>query len=369
MSYYVSAHRNGKTIHLPVEDKHKYTLGVVNADYYTSTKLINPVIRLYKSVSDPTISANYNVVIGSNTAGTCISNSNQVVLLSAGSMFCLDKQGVDGYNEFIGDKIYLKTITYTISITPIIDFFKDYYKTLNEASLYTAASYVTGTDHIQTLTTPIMNLAPPKPISINMRLMLIKFDNPLAISSSGSIFGDINNGLLKDSDGSLVNTNVDAVKSELAHWFNQSHMYMESSTNYQWDTVNNVSDEDAHLNECVQPIFTDRLRDSCKWSGKFRILWDEKITFTGKPLYFDKTFTINKNCNMEQVEIVNSAGGSTNKYIITGDTLKNTYLVLFGPGCGSVDMCEPLHRFLNSYGGYTDALKVFVNTKYTYYDI
>lgn len=366
MAYYIKAHRNGKSINLPVEDKHKYALGVVNDDYYYGTQFDNSSVKLVKSVDDPTDTAHYQTVLGTNTKGTCVYNSDNVVLLSAGSMFCLDKQGVDGFNEFIGDKIYLKSITYTIAINPITSFFKSYNKSLIESNIYSQVAYVTGTDHISTITTAGQNMSPPKPISMNLRLMLIKFDSGLTLNG----YGDVNNGLLKDSDDGLVNGNVDAVKTMLAQWFNQSRIYLDASNNYQWDNVNNEEDEDAHLNECIQPLFTDRLRDSCKWSGKFTKLWDEKITFTGKPIYFDKTFTINKNCNLEEVEIVNSAGGSTKKWIITGDTLKNTYLVLFGPGCNTIDMCEPLHEYLQTFNSSPiKALKVFMNTKFTYYDV
>ena len=361
MAYYVKAVRNGKAIKLPVEDKHKYLLGVVNAGYDNGTYYSNPIVRLYKCVDDPTINPGNNANISANSVGLCINNQDQLILLSAGNTFCLDKQGPDGLNEFIGDKIYLKSVTYTITITPLMAFMKFYTKTLHDSNIYSQVSYAVGTDHINQITTPVFNLAPPKPIRINLRLMLIKF--------SSALNGDTETGLLSDMDDGLVNTHVNQVKTELAKWFNESRIYMESSNNYQVD-ANGDFDEDAHLNQCIQPLYTDRLRDSCKWSGKFKVLWDQKIEFTGKALHFDKTFQINKNCNMEEVEIINSQGGSTNKFKITGNTLKNTYLVLFGPGCNNVDICEPVLAYVNGmYDNYQNALRVFCNTKYTYYDI
>lgn len=330
----------------------------------------NKTLRLYKPVDDPSVTPASNVIYKSTTEGTSIHGPGQICLLSAGSMFYLTKNGPSGDDEFIGDKIYLKSITYTISITPNLAFNKNYYDMLYNSPILSQYSYTTeAPTRINYTTTPGYNAAPPKPFNINLRLMLVKFNDALFRNSSGFNRGDVDNKLF--SDDATSNVNVQVVKSMLAEWFNQSRIYLDASTGnnaYQTD-ANGVFSEDVNLNQCYQPVFTDRLRDSCKWTGKFEVLWDQKINYKGKPMLFDKTFSINKNCNLIETTYTDSDGQHVIN-TVSGKTLKNTYLFILGPGALSTDLSQPLFYYAYKLSTLTaDFANVQLNTKYTYYDI
>lgn len=377
MSYYLNAYRKGHKIALPIEDKHWYKLGVQNADYYdASAYRHNEQIKVVKPNLDPSVTESNSTQFGASTRGTCAYNNNNICLLFAGSTFGLEANGTQADDEFIGDKIYLKRITYTVGITPNISFYNKWkawtYDKLFEVNYKTEVP-------TQILNVNVSDSSPSKPFSMNLRLMLIKFTEPLSdlVNSSGTIseWGDIKNGLLKDDY--QVNTNTSSVKDMLARWFNQSRIYLDASDSYLEYNQNDGGIGANFLNECYQPVFTDMLRDSCKWSGKFDVLWDEKIKWDGKPLYFNKTFNINKNVNLDKFEYKtysqpSSGPGSDPKiiYLPTGDTLKNTYLFIIGPSALSTDLSPELYQFMNEYS--TSAAfvaDVKLNTKVTYYDV
>lgn len=362
MAYYLTAHRNGRKINLPIEDKHWYKLGVQNADYYdASAYKHNETIKVLKPNLDPSVTESNSTQFGATTRGTCTYNNNGICLLFAGSTFGLEDNGTQADDEFIGDKIYLKRICYTISITPNISFYNKWkawtYDKLFEVNYKTEVP-------TQINTIGVSDSSPSKPFSMNLRLMLVKFNDPLVKIVSSVKYGDIDGGLLKDD--ALVNTNTNAVKDMLGQWFNQSRIYIDASSSY---IANNENDQ--NLNECYQPLYTDMLRDSCPWTGKYKILWDEKIKWDGKPMFFNKTFTINKNVNLQKYEY-QTVSYSTNHviYLPTNETLQNTYLFIMGPAALSTDLSPELYQFMNEYS--TSAAfvaDVKLNTKVTYYDI
>lgn len=374
MSYYLTAHRKGHKIALPIEDKHWYKLGVQN-DTYTnaSNEESNKTIKLVKPTSDPSSVDYGSTQFSSSTRGTCVYNRDNVCLLFAGSTFGLDANGPKSDDEFIGDKIYLKRITYTIGITPHIYHYKRWKVYTIDKHFHVNYDPVVSSeiDYID-----VSDISPSKPFSMNLRLMLVKFTEPLTdlITSSGvtTEYGDIKNHLIMDDN--TVNTNTDAVKDMLARWFNQSRIYLDASDSYQEYNQNEGDISNNFLNECYQPVFTDMLRDSCKWSGKFNVLWDEKIKWDGKPLYFNKTFNINKNVNLDEIKYRTYGQPSSDPdksiYLPTGDTLKNTYLFIIGPGALSADLSPELYSFMDDhYGSSLPIANVSLNTKVTYYDV
>ena len=338
MSYYITARRNGKVIKLPVEDKHWYSLGVQSEKNLNSLS----IIKIIKPVKDP---ANLQA-IDRNTKGTSVDADN-ISLLFAGGSFRLNSQGTSEDSEFIADKIYMKSIKYTIGLR------------LMNSIILDRDNYTFTTNYNYSTTTPtqLANSISYNTIDsfsdnfyANFRIMLVKFTDPL-IDSQG--VGDN-----EDSWSTAGSQSATAVKQLLAEWFNQSRIYLDSSTDY-----DNQNQSGVYLNECVQPVYTDSLRSSSIWTGKFRILWDEKVKLTknNPSLFFDKTFTINQNCNMV---------GTTGGFKISGDTLKNTYLFIIGPTCVAYDVDAYTYKYLNSIG--TSSLNlahVDLNTKITYYDV
>lgn len=338
MAYYITAKRNGRIIKLPVEDKHWYNLGVQSEKDLNTLSLI----KIMKPVKDP---VNLQPM-DSTTKGTSVSADN-ISLLFAGGSFKLKSQGTSEDEEFIGDKIYLKNIKYTIGLrlmnSIVLDrdkynYITNYtYSTTTPTQLSTSTSY----DTIDSFSDNFY---------ANFRIMLVKFTEPL-INSEG--IGDN-----EDTWSTAGSASATAIKQLLSEWFNQSRIYLDSTTNY-----DNQNQSGLYLNECVQPVFTDDIRNSSIWTGKFQVLWDEKVKLTknNPSLFFNKTFTINRNVNLV---------GTTGGFKISGDTMKNTYLFIIGPTCVAYDVDAYTYKYLNSIGTSSMNLAhVDLNTKITYYDV
>ena len=339
MSYYVKAFRNGKTIHLPVEDKHWYNLGVQSETSLNSLSLI----KIMKPVKDP---LNLDVM-DTTTKGTSIDPDN-VSLLFAGGSFKLLSQGTSGDEQFIADKIYIKSIKYTIGLRLMNNFITSRDSVTRTTSYFYKTSPNTQIDY-SLLSSDITGFCDN--FYANFRIMLVKFTEPL-IDSQG--VGDN-----EDTWYTTGSANATSVKGLLAEWFNQSRIYLDSTANY-----DNQNQSGLYLNQCVQPVYTDSLRNSSIWTGKFKVLWDEKVKLTksNPSLYFDKTFTINQNVNLV---------GTTGGYKISGDTLKNTYLFIIGPTCLAYDVDGYTYKYMASQNApsSTNLAHVDLNTKITYYDI
>lgn len=367
MSYYLTAHRNGKKINLPVEAKHKYKLGVINNKYYNSASYVyeNSVLKLFKPVRDESVAlANTTVsTFSAATRGACTYDGNTVNLLYAGSTFHLSDQGAKA-DEYVGDKIFIKNISYTINIKLNPQFVRDYRLFNNGAvSQYT---YVTGSStQISQATQP--NSSPSKPLNLCYRLMLIKFDEPLTTISGNTEYGDIDTQLIQEEHDNISNTQTFAVRTALARWFNQSRIFMRASDDY----INN-NQNGGNLNECSQPVYTDQLRESCIWTNKYKVLFDEKLKLSNAnpSLFFNKSFSINKNVNLVKSQYTDAGGQTINISTISGDVLKNTYLFLIGPSNLATDINPELYDYLlNTSSSMTYCANVDINTKITYYDI
>lgn len=335
-SYYIYAKNNKQNRYLkvPIESKHKYFMGVVSGGEYFALR--------YIQVDKPHADPNAGGAWGSATKFTSIDAKN-ISLLFAGSQFHLVQNGVDGDGEFIGDKIFLKDLVFTISLNLNYNF-TTLRNSLNYNSYYTYSTVTpTEIDHTATL----YDTTPYKPFYANFRLMLVKFNDPLD--------GD-SNGYYLDTNG----TNAMKTKEDLAHWFNQSRIYLDSSAAY--DAGNEAG---INLNECEQPVFTDMLRDSSLWTNKFKVLMDEKIKLTDSnpSIFISKKLDINKNVNLLNEP---TAGGFT----ISGDTLKNVYLFIIGPTCSTIDIDPDTRKILVSMtGSYQNLANCMINTKSTYYDV
>lgn len=335
-SYYIYAKNNKQNRYLkvPIESKHKYFMGVVSGGEYFALR--------YIQVDKPHADPNAGGAWGTGTKFTSIDAKN-ISLLFAGSQFHLVQNGVDGEGEFIGDKIFLKDLVFTISLNLNYSFVE----LRNTSEIITAFNYsdTTPPEILRTITQN--NTLPHKPFYANFRLMLVKFNDPLD--------GDTN-GYYLDVNGS----NAQKTKDDLAKWFNQSRIYLDSSAAY--DAGNEAG---TNLNECEQPVFTDMLRDSSLWTNKFKILMDEKIKLTDSnpSIFISKKLDINKNVNLLNEP---TAGGFT----ISGDTLKNVYLFIIGPTCSTIDVDPETRKLLVSMtGSYQNLANCMINTKSTYYDV
>lgn len=366
MSYYLTAHRNGKHINLPVEAKHKYKLGVVNREYTAPSYVLeNTVLKIAKPVHDESMALS-NVtgsIFSSSTRGACTFDGNTINLLYAGSTFHLSEQGAKA-DEYVGDKIFIKNITYTINMKLNSTFVRDY-RLFNNGAVSTFTYQTEQSSKLGSMTQP--NSSPSKPLNLCYRLMLVKFDEPLTTVTNGTEYGDIDTELIQEEHDGIANTNTQAVRNALGRWFNQSRIFMRASDNY----VNN-NQSDTNLNECSQPVYTDQLRESCIWTNKYKVLFDEKLKLSNAnpSLFFSKSFSINKNVNLTKSQYTDAGGQAINISTISGDVLKNTYLFLIGPSNLATDINPELYDYmLNTSSSYSYVGNVDINTKITYYDI
>lgn len=366
MSYFVTAHRNGKHINLPVEAKHKYKLGVVNAKYTAASYVYdNTVLKFIKPAYDESaaISNTTSSKFGTGTRGACTFDGSTINLLYAGSTFHLSNQGSKA-DEYVGDKIFIKNITYTVNLKLNSYFMRDY-RLFNNGATSTFTYQTDNPAKLSSMTQP--NPSPSKPLNICLRLMLVKFDEPLTTVSGNTEYGDIDTQLLQEEYDGVANTQTNAVRNALGRWFNQSRIFMRASDNYIANNQNGT-----YLNQCSQPVYTDQLRESCVWSNKYKVLFDEKLKITNSnpSLFFTKSFSINKNVNLVKSQFNDVGGNPVDISTISGDTLKNTYLFIIGPSNLATDINPELYDYLITASPNTQYFaNVDVNTKITYYDI
>lgn len=128
MSYYITAHRHGNKINVPVEEKHKYItdtlVPVTNGnDVAGSSQAFGTIVQFYRNVFD-LYRVNYTQHI--NTDGTSKSATGEVGGLNMSNsmkprLFYRPKQlwivQGTGARERIGDKIYLKSVQIMLNLS------------------------------------------------------------------------------------------------------------------------------------------------------------------------------------------------------------------------------------------------------------
>lgn len=136
---------------------------------------------------------------------------------------------------------------------------------------------------------------------------------------------------------------------DLANWFQDTYTYFR--------TVGVAGGG----NKPLQSVHWDKMRESTKWTGTFKIIYDKKITLTRSKCMKLKTihWVINRNTTYE------------NTYNdITDEDLKNVYLLFIGPSCIRYDLDAISRDRVNAWNtNYTNPLKVNMCMKYEYYDI
>lgn len=151
------------------------------------------------------------------------------------------------------------------------------------------------------------------PYFINMRFMIVHFDKSMT-------------------------------QSDIANWFKETYIY------YNQISANN------YRQSCHQYM----LRESCPYTGKFKILHDEKFKLTrDNPV---KQMKVSLSPNMDLT--FDSSG------FVTNDDFNNTYFILFGPIDYSIDCSTYLGNWLlNSSSKNYDLINFTYNVKATYYDL
>lgn len=132
--------------------------------------------------------------------------------------------------------------------------------------------------------------------------------------------------------------------ADIAAWFKYTYIYY----------------NDLGSNNFRQSCHQSMLRESSQYTGKFKILHDEKFKLSRD--YSVRQFKVTLTPNMDLTF-------DSSNYV-TNDNFKNTYFFLLGPIDYSIDCSTYLGNWLlNSSGKTYDLVNFTYNLKYTYYDL
>lgn len=172
---------------------------------------------------------------------------------------------------------------------------------------YTFSFAVSGETLLNTF-----SLSPDMPWWFNMRLMLVHFDAPVLTAYQQA-----------------YNTTATLTDSMcLKKWFNDTFCYYSSFSN-QGSTY------------LVQSCHQNRMRESTKWTGKFKILVDKK--FKMKSSKGVKTFCISLKPSLQLTYESHQVSGA-DVWKVSNDDFNNTYLMVLGPMSYDIDV-SPLLRY------------------------
>lgn len=264
MSYRIKAYKGGKSLSIPIEEKHKYfnntTIGnYSNGDIY---------IRSYNN----TATANLY----------CIQPDKIKVFHSTNDFTTVTGAGI---SDRIGEKVMINKIDCTLGIRAPNNVIEgdgqDY------ANLYSW--------------------------SMNLRLMIVHFDE------------------------SMTTNNI-------CDWYRKTYIYY----------------NDLQNGNLRQSCHQKMLRESCPYTGKFKILYDERFSLSRTNPVRQMKVSISPN-----MDITFDSNG-----VVTNDDFKNTYFILFGPIDYSLDCSTYLGNWLiNTSNKNYDLICFTYNMKYTYYDL
>ena len=255
MTYYITAHKKGNKLHMPIEEKHIYmthkpvkTFASVDGWYLRSGFTLD-LPKFDTSVIDTNINTQ-----GYSTRNTSVNpdainlngvnvTGDKIIRVYTPYTFTIDKG--DGSNERIGDKVFIKSVKLMFNIN------FNYYKYMQYISQYAA--------DVNTITTEVADQATQNTVRtylntrnnmdsfFKLRFMLVKFD-------------ELDQGYV-----STLNDNI-------AKWFNSTFvpsLYAPPSTS----------------SNIAIPFVSNQakmLRESTPYTGKFKILKDMMITIGNK---------------------------------------------------------------------------------------
>lgn len=316
MSYVIKAYKKGSKLNIPVEDKHKYDTQSETHDYYTFEPTTpGKILGLipYSAAYTTLGAAGYGAVW--NTY-----DHNMEMLWGGGYLTTAEGTGVD---QRIGNKIYLKNMTILINLymtEAAKRFFNCEY--VNYTDLNTDATSLSGfTNHLKE--------EGESPCKFKFRLMLVRFDTSMT-------------------------------RENMATWFNT--IYVPQYYAGAGQTMPAVTNQSTML------------RESCDYTGKFKILYNKSFTLNSKKGHKFIMFNYNFKKNL-------TADGANGQ--ITDDDFKNLRLIIFSPTLLVNDMNGIAYSKFSDYMEKTASLSnaatlrnyvvrpfyIETNTKYKFYDL
>lgn len=363
MSYYITAHRHGAKINMPVEEKHKYITDttiatddgadicgyslLLNSTILYGNNLINVSKQDFRNVIQSTTSSSPPTTGTSKSASGIINGLNlpapSIRLFYRPQQLSI-KQGT-GSRERIGDKVFLKTVQIMINLSASQKWFTELNPLKNKRNTtittfrptaYTTSSGTAGTisttTHDATLYNEI-NWRQNHKQWAKFRVMIVRFND------------------LTDQESSSESS----LKEYIQNWFNT--IFVPSM----------IIPNDTFADE--QPVYKDimvvsnqskMLRESTNYNGKYKIIYDQMIELNNMDT--NKFITIKLDPKMN-LTFKDDNTPTAEKY-------NDVYGFIIPPTFYKMDMDTCTYQAIETMESSAVPIASFsTNIKFTYYDI
>lgn len=250
---------------------------------------------------------------GYSAAGT----HNDIALLFSSNWLNFER-GTDS-DDYIGNKIQLRSLDLTTAMFVPRATQEIIYENFNGyAPVYEGSEGGTVSYRIPNTAT-LQNK-----IWAKFRFMVVQFDDKLN--------GDAN---------SKATSTIQNIKDDIKNWFFNTYIYYPATSG-----------------KYRQSVHQNKMRESGTWTGKFKILYDSKMSISAnKPLQFEKLISINKNVNIDTGHI-------------THESVKNIYFFIIPPCFNDLDASFNVNSYLAGISNNDLVLAtILANMKITYYDL
>lgn len=273
-SYYIKAHKNGRSLSIPIEEKHVYV-------QLTPSTASAPTAYVGGSL--------YKLNQGSGATSMCPSPESFVVITSADSNSFVTASGVQEAQR-IGQKLQLVNVDHYINIC------------LDGNSISGHLAHGNMVD-----------------MEFKFRLMTVKFDQQMNAIT-------------------------------LEQWWSDTRIYYGAYT----------GGSPAHPQR-ISSVWTDALSESNQWTGRFKILYDDKFTLGKEHTSAMKHIHLSPKMNLT----FNSYNKATN------DDFENTYTFIVMPIQYATDIDAVSADIMTRTATPNEVplIKCNAETKYTYYDL
>lgn len=364
MSYYVTAHRHGAKIHMPVEEKHKYITDSIDQDF-SGADMHGMSQRLDTSVTyqDNTLTATKQdfttVIQQTDTTATPKYSSISVTGRVQGMNLTWDRikmfyrpaqltiQQGTGSRQRIGDKVFLKSVQIIINIAATQSWMTTLAPTKTQANAtvttYRPTAYSTTSTTAGTISTTTHDADLVNVINwrnnirqwMKFRILIVRFND------------------LTD----VQQVDETALKQYIADWWNKIFVPAAIIPNM---TFNSQTGAAIYQDINVVSNQSKMLRESTEYNGKYQIIYDNLIELAQNDP--------NKHIEIKLDPKMNLTFNSNNH--VTDEKFNDTYGFIIPPTFYKMDMDTCTYQAIQTSNGSPQILSSFItNIKFTYYDI
>lgn len=363
MSYYITAHRHGSKINMPVEEKHKYITDtaiatddgadicgyslLLNSTILYGNDLINVAKQDFRTVIQSTVSSSPPSAGTSKSVSGVINGLN----LPSGSIRLFYrpqqlsiKQGT-GARERIGDKVFLKSVQIMLNLSAAQSWFTNLNPLKRQSNadlpLFRPTAYTgnTGGGTITSTETDItlyneVNWRQNHKQWAKFRIMIVRFND------------------LTDQE----TTSESALKDYIQKWFNTIFVPSMIIPNDTFD----ISSKPVYKDIMVVSNQSKMLRESTEYNGKYNIIYDQMIELNNMDT--NKFITIKLDPKMN-LTFKDDNTPTAEKY-------NDVYGFIIPPTFYKMDMDTCTYQAIETGQSSVSPLASFsTNIKFTYYDI